>query len=189
MKTKTSSKKIGLLGCALVALNVFAPPVAEALLDNPFQTVVAPQSGTTVVDFSGTFFLESNQTFFLEGVQLSNPFDLSLSNSLTSTFTAEFLAFLNSPAQPFIQTFAGLVFDVSVPAGTPPGLYQFDPNTFVAQIEIVSQDGGFPVFQQDTFGVLVTPVPDRGPSILLLGLSLATLCSFHAFKRLSRREC
>jgi hypothetical protein len=135
MKTKTSSKKvptpfsrrIALLGCALLALTIFAPAVVEAVtidLDNPNQSVAAPPSGTTIVDFAGTITLDPNYHFTF--LFLNFPFNQSGSNSLTRTVTSEFLTFLNTPAQPFTQTFTGSIFDVNVPAGTPLGLYAFD---------------------------------------------------------------
>ena len=195
MKAKTSSKKvltpfsrrIALLGCSLLALSVFAPPVGATLvLDNFDQTVAAPLSGTTIVDFSGTETLDANAHFDVGNVVFTSPFNESLSNFLTSTPTAEFLAFLNTPAQPFAQTFTGSIFDVSVPAGTPPGLYAFDSFGFPAEIEFDSffDDGTVASIDRAEFRIQVTGVPDRGSSILLLGLSLAALCSFHALRRL-----
>jgi hypothetical protein len=195
MKGKTSSTKaltpfsrrIALLGCSLLALSVFAPPVGATLvLDNFDQTVAAPLSGTTIVDFSGTVTLDSNAHFDVTMFVLVNPLNLSLSNLLVATPTVEFLAFLNTPAQPFFQTFTGSIFDVSVPAGTPPDLYGFDSQGFPAEIELVSvfDDGTLAEIDRAEFRIQVTGVPDRGSSILLLGLSLAALCSFHALRRL-----
>lgn len=196
MKAKTSSTKaptsfsrrIALLGCAVLALTIFAPAVVEAItinLDNPNQSVAAPSSGTTMVNFSGTITLDPNYHFTF--LFLNFPFNQSGSNSLTRTVTNEFLAFLNTPAQPFTQTFTGSIFDVSVPVGTPPDLYAFDGFGGPSRIFLnATLPGGFdPISAQQTFSVLVTGVPDRGSSILLLGLSLVALWSFHALKRVA----
>jgi hypothetical protein len=190
MKTKTSSKKvptpffrrIALLGCGLLALTIFAPAFVEAVtinLDNPNQTVAAPPSGTTIVDFAGTITLNPN--YFVSLGSFQPPFNQSGSNSLTSTITDEFFLFLSSPPQPFTQTFTGTILELSVFAGTPPGLYAFDRFGGPSEIFLMATlPGGLdPLSAREPFSVLVTgvDVPDRGSSILLLGLSLAALCS------------
>jgi hypothetical protein len=187
MKTKTSSKKvptpfsrrIALLGCALLALTIFAPAVVEAVtinLDNPHQTVTAPSSGITILDFSGTITLAPDYHFTF--LFLPPPLNQSGTNGLSLGVTPEFLAFLNTPAQPFTQTFTGSIFEVEVPAGIPADLYAFDGFGNPSMIELeATLPGDLDLLRaSDLFSVLVTGVPDRGSSILLLGLSLAALC-------------
>jgi hypothetical protein len=182
MKTKTSSKKvptpfsrrIALLGCALLALTIFAPAVAEALqlgLDSPFQSVAAPPSGTTIVDFTGTVILFPD--YHLTNVFLDSPSNLSDTIRLNATVTPAFLTFFNTAVGP--ATFTGSIFDVEVPAGTPPDIYAFGLVPFSSEIALEATGADF-LFEFRPFGVVVTGVPDRGSSILLLGLSLAVLC-------------
>jgi hypothetical protein len=58
MKSKIACKRIALLGCVLLALNIFAPVIVKAVpitltLDNPNQTLASPPSAVTL-DFTGT---------------------------------------------------------------------------------------------------------------------------------------
>jgi hypothetical protein len=206
MKTKNSSKKvptaflrrIALLGCALLALTIFAPTIAEAelmlSLDNPDQTVAAPLSGTTIVDFTGTVTVDAGFRFNPPGaIDLTPAFNISGTNFLTSSFTSAFVAFVTALSTSTSGgTFTGSIFDVSVPAGTPPDLYAFSLPPLDAPAELFlrvqfDEEPNSDFFVLDFFSVRVTgvSVPDRGSNILLLGLSLAALWSFHALKRVA----
>jgi hypothetical protein len=190
MKTKTSSKKIALLACALLALNISAPTVVEAVpitlsLDNPNQTVARPSSGTTIVDFAGTVIVDPNFRFDL--IDFDVPFNASGDSLNPGDWEPAFLTFFNSPDG---GTYTGSIFHVTVSATNPPGLYQFNVvPQFPSELflRVIPLEGGETVSARETISVLVTGVgvPDRGSSILLLGLSLAALWSLHALKRVA----
>ena len=197
MKTKTSSNRIALLCCALLALNIFAPAVVEAVpvtlsLDNPTQTVAVPPSGTTNVHFGGTLTIAPGFHFeseFPSSLVIDLPFNASGTNHLEVGVNPSFVSFLLGPP-PGTGTFTGLMFDVLVPAGTPPGLYAYHlfPDGAEIFVRVRNDEGPLQEFvARANFSVLVTgtAVPDHGSSLLLLGLSLAALWSFHALKRVA----
>ena len=201
MKSKIACKRIALLGCVLFALAIFVPAVVKAVpvtlsLDNPNQTVAVPPSGTTMVDFAGTLIIAPGFHFegeFPSSLVIDFPFNAAGSHSLTVTGNSAFLAFLLGP--PFgTGTYTGSMFEVSVPTGTPVGLYAYHlfPDLAEIFVRVRNDEGPLEEFvARANFSVLVTGVgvPDRGSSILLLGLSLAALWSFHGLKRFSRRDC
>jgi hypothetical protein len=181
--------RIALLGCALLALTIFAPAVVEAVpltlsLDNPNQSVAAPPSGTTILDFSGTITVDAGYRFNPPGAAfIGAPFNASGSHSLDGMITAAFDAFFNDLSTSTAGgTFTGTIFQIFVPAGTPPALYAYHLFPDLSDVFLRVQLDDIPNTEftaQEPFSILVTggTVPDRGSSILLLGLSLAALCS------------
>jgi hypothetical protein len=102
---------------------------------------------------------------------------MSLSNSLTKTPSSGLLAFLNGPDG---GDFTGLLFTVSVPAGTPPDFYRFasDGGGFAEfGLEAAPLEGGLPVSALENFSVLVTGagVADGGSAVMLLGVAFSAL--------------
>jgi hypothetical protein len=203
MKIKTSSKKvttsysrrIALLGCALLALGIFAPAVVEAVpitlsLDNPNQSVAHPSSGTVTLAFTGTTIIEPG--FAFGGFNQAHfPFNFAGTHFLNVDFSAAFVSFFNDHTGNFTGgTFTGTIFNTFVTPGDPPALYAFDGGSSPgpAQITLTVVDAnGVPNHAIEAFSVRVTGVgvPDRGSSILLLGLSLAAVWSFHTLKRVA----
>jgi hypothetical protein len=131
MKTKTSSKRIALLGSALLALSIFAPAVVEAelmlSLDNPNQTVVRPSSGTTVVDIAGTIIVEPGFAFNPPGaVIVDQPFNASGTDFLAGVLNDAFVAFVTDHTGIFTGgTFTGTIASFDVTSVTPVDLYAF----------------------------------------------------------------
>lgn len=154
-------------------------------LDNPNQIVTAPTSGVTLVDFTGTVFVDQN--WQMDFISLDFPFNSAQTNFLSGAFNSAFLTFANGGN----GTYTGSIFDISVPTGTPPDLYAFklnstDPPLFlvhavpfedVQTFAIDSPNGEAGFSDSAAFSVQVNApangVPDRGSSVLLLGVSLA----------------
>ena len=198
MKTKTTSKRIALLGSALLALSIFAPAVVEAVpitlsLDNPNQSVVHPSSGTVTLSFTGTIIIELGFAFNPPGDVLgTQPFNFLGTHHLGGAFTGAFVTFVNDHRGIFTGgTFTGTIFDTFVTPGDPPDLYAFSgggpgfnqPADLF--LRVADQNNQNETVAREAFSVQVTGVPDRGSSILLLGLSLAALCSVNALKRVA----
>jgi hypothetical protein len=200
MKTKTSSKKvptpfsrrIALLGSALLALSIFAPAVVEAVpitlsLDNPSQSVVRPSSGTVTLNFTGTVMIEPGFAFHgIQDVILDFPFNASGSHFLDRVFGDAFLPFVQdhqaSTGNFTGGTFIGTLFTINVTPEDPLGLYAFvggGPPNLPSEVflRVADENNENMTVAREAFSVLVTGVPDRGSSILLLGLSLAALYS------------
>jgi hypothetical protein len=174
-------------------LALLAPGVAQAVqfdpvmvtLDMPNQVVTAPTSGVTLVDFTGTVFVDSN--YSIDFASLDFPFNSSSSNGLIGSFNAAFLTFASGGN----GTYNGSLFDISVPAGTPPDLYAFQQATsnpalftvhalpFAQAFGIDSPTGEVGASDSAAFSVLVNApangVPDGGSSVLLLGVGFAAL--------------
>ena len=176
-----------LFGClALLVL----PSVAWALavpvtvtLDMPNQALSAPTSGITNLIFTGTVSLA--QGWQSGGATVENPFNNSKSSFLSANIDPAFLAWNG------FGSFTGNLFDVTVPAGTPPDFYGYgflsnNPPNFTESAFLASQpqgnapsiNGNF-VSAMAPFTVLVnapaTGVPEQGSTLLLMGASLAAL--------------
>ncbi|MEY2486764.1 MAG: hypothetical protein QOH39_2412 [Verrucomicrobiota bacterium] len=183
----------------LLALMLFAPGIAEAIteaviidpvqvtLDMPNQIVTAPSSGVTMVDFTGTVIVAPN--YRMDLASFDEPFNNSQTNFLTGTFNAAFLTFFGGGS----GTYTGSIFEINVPAGTPPDLYAYEVMSSNPSIFTVSAffDGGVVANRPDStngvsdvsdtaaFSVLVNApvngVPDSGSTLLMLGASVVAL--------------
>jgi hypothetical protein len=184
-------RSILLLGC-LAVLGVPGVVQAAAIdpvtltLDMPNQVVTAPTSGLTTVVFSGSFSIAPG--WAAASVTVDFPTNSSQTNSLISVFDPAFIAGYAGGS-----SYTGNLFDVSVPAGTPPDLYAFkfassNPSVFSVTAFQTSQangavsiDGVSPgIFTGSApFSVLVngpaTGVPDHGSTLILMGASVAVL--------------
>jgi len=163
-------------------------------LDNPFQTVTAPTSGFSLVNFTGTVSVDP--ALRIDQTRLDNPFNNAQTNSLSATYDPAFLTFAFGPGT---GTYTGSLFNVNVPAGTLPDLYAFkelSTNPSVLFVEATFADQAFgagspnePSFFSDDapFSVRVNApsngVPDHGSTMLLLGVSLAGIVALR--RRLS----
>ena len=172
---------------AVVVATTNVDPVMITL-DMPNQSVTGPTSGITMVDFTGTVFVDSN--YRLTVVNLDFPNNSSESNFLFGTFNTSFLSFFSINGN---GTYIGSIFEIQVPAGTPPDLYAFEvgsgnPAMFTAFATPLAQaygaesiNGAADASDSAAFSVLVNGngtangVPDRGSSMLLLGASLVAL--------------
>ena len=180
--------RIALLGSALLALILFAPAAVEAVpisavpisftLDNANQTVTSPTSGFTTVNFSGTVIIDSN--YHLTDGSIDMAYEATLTKHLGGLFTNAFAIFLNGGT----GTFSGAIFNVTVPAGTSIALYSFNSSGLASMVNLFvafdgkTGSGGPPLSASQAYSVKViggNPVPDRGSSALLLGLSLAAI--------------
>jgi hypothetical protein len=200
MKTKISSKRIALLGCALLALSIFAPALVEAVpitlsLDNPNQSVAHPSSGTVTLSLTGTIIIEPGFAFNPPGdVVVTAPFNFLGTHHLGGALTGAFVAFVNDHRGIFTGgTFTGTILNSFVTPGDPPDLYAFTgggpgfnqpADVF---LRVADENNQNETVAREAFSIQVTGVgvPDRGSSILLLSLSLAALWSFHALKRVA----
>ena len=180
--------RIALLGSALLALILFAPAAVEAVpisaasitftLDNANQTVTSPTSGFTTVNFDGTVIIDDG--YHLTGGSIDMAYEATLTKHLDGFFSNAFAIFLNGGT----GTFSGAIFNVRVPAGTSLALYSFDSSGLASMINLFvafdgkTLSGGPPLSASQAYSVKViggNPVPDRGSSALLLGLSLAAV--------------
>lgn len=169
---------------------LFSQGLAQALmvdpvqvtLDMPNQIVTAPTSGVTMVDFTGTVFVDS--TYRMTSAHADAPFNSSQTNGLlTGSFSAAFLTFFSGGN----GTYTGSIFEIDVPAGTPPDLYAFqqfssNPAMFTVQADPVfvvanrpdSINGNVGFSDSANFSVLVSApangVPDSGSTLLLMSL-------------------
>jgi hypothetical protein len=145
-------------------------------LDNPNQSVGVPSNGSTTVFITGTIAIDPS--YHIIGVALDSP-----TNAQGISLTiATSLAFNMFQFNQGTGTFSGVILEITVPAGTPLGLYNLatdlvDPATFGIGVQSVT--GGASSSASQTYSVLVTngtSVPDGGSSFLLLSLSVVGLC-------------
>ena len=190
--TSLFPRRIALLGCALLALSIFAPAVVEAVpitlsLDNPNQSVARPSSGTVTLAFTGTVMIEPGFAFSGSdalAVFVHSPFNFAGTHFLDVDLSPAFVAFAIDHRDIFTGgTFTGTLFNAFVTPGDPPALYAFDGGSpganGPAQVFLRVNFGTENQFSAlEAYSVRVTGggVPDRGSSILLLGLGLAALC-------------
>lgn len=178
-------KTFALTSCALLALITFAPATAKAVampitftLDNPNQTVMAPASGSVLVDFTGTVTVAPK--FSLNGGSIDFAFNAPLTNHLEGFFTDAFNDFLTGGT----GSFTGSIFNMIVPAGTPIDLYSFNEAGSSAMVTLFGSfnggsrtlgEGGVSASQAFSVKVIGGTVPEGGSSLLLLGFSFALL--------------
>jgi hypothetical protein len=116
---------------------------------------------------------------------ISFPFNASGSHFLDTVGNDAFDAFVTDHTGIFTGgTFTGTLFNINVTPGDPLGLYAFvggGPPNLPSEVflRVADENNQNETVAREAFSVRVTGVgvPDRGSSILLLGLSLAALCS------------
>jgi hypothetical protein len=160
------SSWFGRLGSA-VLVSVVLASIAEAqislTLDDPNQSVPAPASGITTVDFSGTVVVCPG--CFMIGATLDNPFNSSHTSGLTGMLDSGFLTF----SQGGFGTYTGPLFSIAVPTGTLPDLYGFRVLGGASELHLFGASAGGSIFEPSApFSVEVTSVPEASTIWLLV---------------------
>lgn len=156
---------------AAALLGMFLAISAQAqislTLDMPNQSVAAPASGITTVDFSGTVVVCPG--CFMIFSQLDNPSNSSLTNSLIGTLDPAFALFSSGG----FGTYIGPLFSIDVPTGTPPDLYAFSLLGGPSQLHVNGASAGGSMFNPTAdFSVNVTAVPEPSAALLLFAAAI-----------------
>jgi hypothetical protein len=181
----TIYRNLKLVLCALVFITLGfttarAVPITITL-DNANQTVAAP----TVVTISGTIVVDPS--YHIVGTAYFSPTNFAHTLSLAINTTIAF----NLWDAAGVGTYTGAIFEITVPAGTPPDFYGYEINANnLATLGIGVQQivGGATGGASQAYSVTVTngdgngnTVPESGASALLLGVSIAGLLFVRRF--------
>lgn len=140
-------------------------------LDNPFQTVVAPTSGSLVVTYSGTVDISNGWDAVSASVEFPFLTDGSafLGNIL---FTNDFLTYLGAGAD---VDYSGSLFTITIDSTTPAGEYWLDSSlTNASEIAINATKGSANFNDNEAYSLTVEAVPEPA-SMAALGLGALAL--------------
>ncbi len=139
-------------------------------LDNPYQTVTPPTSGSIFLTFSGTIDI-LNPLASISTAILESPG--TTSDALSTVFDAGFVSYVTA-ATPGMD-YTGDLFTVEVNSSTPNGFYWLNSGGLngLAEFTVTASIPNFPVASDnEMFGVTVVPEP---ATLAALGLGAAAL--------------
>lgn len=157
--------------CALVAGAASAHAGLNLNLNNPYQTVAAPSSGSISVVFTGTVDILL-PTFDATQADLEFPSDGS--NFLTGAFDPAFVAYLGANL-PGVD-YTGNLFSITVTSTTANGFYWLNNGSLgfspLSEFIVHAGNGVQTARDNEFYGVTVVPEP---ASMAILGLGASAL--------------